>query len=139
MSVIILSNKKLSYKWLRFAVTGIEALDQQHQDLLDQMNRLKEMLSAGAEHDDVGNKLQELREMFMRHFDDEARRMTACGYPDFTAHHEAHQIFLEGSLLKTITDIQGQEGYDLAALIDWEANHISRFDRPMVEFLLAHS
>ncbi|MBF0271742.1 MAG: hemerythrin domain-containing protein [Magnetococcales bacterium] len=138
MPVMILSHKKLSYKWLRFAVTGIEALDQQHQGLLDRMNALKEILTHGADPGETQARLLELRTLFEQHFADEDQRMMAWGFPGFAAHFKAHQAFLEGPLLQTITDVQGQEGYDLGALIDWEAGHISRFDRPMAEYLLAN-
>ncbi|MBF0214464.1 MAG: hemerythrin domain-containing protein [Magnetococcales bacterium] len=135
MSVVILSHKKLSYRWLRFAVTGIEELDRQHQELLDRMNELKAILTTGAQQETIHQKLLELRQAFEDHFADEDQRMSSSGYGEMAAHVKAHRAFLEGPLLKTITDSEGQVGYDLGALIDWEASHISRFDRPLAEFL----
>ncbi|MBF0341704.1 MAG: hemerythrin domain-containing protein [Magnetococcales bacterium] len=140
MAIIILAqNKKLSYKWLRFAQTGIEILDAQHQELLDHMNQIKEMLEQGVEPEMLGKKLAALRGWFGQHFEYEDQRMLARGYAGFSAHFDAHQAFMEGPLLKTVTDPQGQEGYDINALIDWEANHISRMDRPMAEYLLSRA
>ncbi|NGZ07379.1 MAG: hemerythrin family protein [Magnetococcales bacterium] len=138
MAVIILSSKKLSYKWLRFPVTGIVELDQQHQELLDRMNTLRDYLTRGqAAPEEVQERLHALHTLFSNHFEEENQRMQAHDYPGFTTHFEAHQAFLNGPILHTITDPHGQEGYDLGALVEWEASHISRFDRPMAEFLLA--
>ncbi|MEO5346891.1 MAG: hemerythrin family protein [Magnetococcus sp. YQC-9] len=137
MAVVILAhNKKLSFKWLRFPVIGIEALDQAHQELLDQLNVFKALLSEGCDPAIAEERLHNLRTWFGHHFADEDRRMLMSGFPDAAAHLAAHQKLITGLLLSTSFDTDGQEGFDLDALITWEAQHINRFDRPMAEYLL---
>ncbi|MBF0164240.1 MAG: hypothetical protein HQM01_07050 [Magnetococcales bacterium] len=137
MAVVILAhNKKLSFKWLRFPVTGIEALDQAHQALLDQLNDLKALLTNGCDPAIVAERLRVLHHWFDQHFEAENRQMLASGHADAAAHVAAHQALLEGPLFSTTFASDGQEGFDIDALFTWEAQHINRFDRPLAEFLL---
>ncbi|MBF0417290.1 MAG: hemerythrin domain-containing protein [Magnetococcales bacterium] len=138
MAVVIRANhKKLSFKWLRFPLTGIEALDHEHQVLLASLNVLKDLLAEGCDPRIVEERLRNLGSWFDRHFRDEEQRMGLSAYPEAEAHVEAHRQFLVGGLLQTTLDAEGQEGFDIDALFTWEAQHINQFDRPMAEFIHA--
>ncbi|MBF0127141.1 MAG: hemerythrin family protein [Magnetococcales bacterium] len=133
-------NKKPSHRWLRYPVTGIEAFDQHHQELLERMNALNEIMAKGGAGETALPLLNTLQTRFAVHFQDEEQRMLARGYGRFSSHAEDHQQFLAGPLAQVITQIgSGQTGCDLNTLIQWQASHISHYDRPMAAFLLAYS
>ncbi|GAB0058777.1 Bacteriohemerythrin [Candidatus Magnetaquicoccaceae bacterium FCR-1] len=137
MAVVILAhNKKLTFKWLRFPVTGIEGLDRQHQELLDQLNDLKGLLTEGCDPTIVAERLRGLHGWFDRHFEAENQLMRTRDLSDAAAHIAAHQALLEGPMFQTTFAADGQEGFDIDALFTWEAQHINHFDRPLAEFLL---
>ena len=142
MSVTIISHSgRLSYKWLRLPVIQIPEFDEQHQQLLESMNALKEsQLDTVVE--DFQHRLTALHVLYSLHFQTEEQRMLMRGYGGFSAHADAHQKFLDGPLLTIVQDPGGQNSFNLDALILWEANHILillrntihvTFDREVVE------
>lgn len=140
MAILIISKqKKLTYKWLRFPVTHLGEVDEQHQALLKLMNLIRKSLRNEGELSDFKQNLRELRKHLTQHFEYEEQRMLARGYPDFSPHLEEHEKFLSGALFETIRDTQGQERFDIHAIIHWKAEHITEFDKPMAEYLLTYS
>lgn len=136
MPVIITArSKKLAFRWRRFAVIGIEALDREHQELLERLNELREHGKQGRPTPKT--LLTGLVARFGQHFQEEEMRMLARGYAGFSPHFEAHQSFLEQ--LAAQVENSPPEQVDPDALLQWEAEHIARLDRPMAEFLLARS
>ncbi|MBF0440154.1 MAG: hypothetical protein HQL93_13685 [Magnetococcales bacterium] len=136
---ILSNNKKFSYKWLQFPKTCHEELDQQHQILLDRMNAIKEKQSQETKLATLQLMLAKLQTLFMQHFEYEEQQMLARGYSLFSDHFEEHQKFLTGSWLTLTLDAQGHIHFNLDALIQWNLYHINHFDRPMAEYLLAHT
>lgn len=78
--------------------TGVEKMDEQHQNLFDMLNGLHEAMEEGRAEEKIGDALRELEEYTEYHFGDEEGFMEDCGYADdcsecFFNHQEAHEEF----------------------------------------------
>ena len=91
--------------WKRHYSVGIEAVDHEHRELIDLINRLHEELLAGTSEPAVTAFLGEIFRAISAHFALEERFMREHRYDQLADHKQAHE-----DLLEEIRDIM--EGYE---------------------------
>ena len=128
--------------WSSLADTGIQMLDEQHQELFGVMERLRRMIEVGAARPLVEALLGDLVACTERHFATEETYMSRFGYPDFPQHVSDH-----ASMLASLRELQAryQESQQAMALMvptfleRWLKHHVSDGDLGFVTFLKARN
>ena len=124
---------------------GIEEIDQQHQELLDRMDLLRDYMRRGQSKDAIHDTLKFLESYVVEHFDTEVKYMQRYRYPGILQHKAEHETFLKDftAFKEKFTSLQAQGeittflGLDIVRkLNDWFSNHIATVDKKMGEFLV---
>ncbi len=122
--------------------TGIQIIDEQHQELFRIVDRLRRMILEGADRSHVEALLEDLVACSERHFATEETYMGRFGYPDLTQHVSEHTSMLT-SLHELL--VKFQESHEAMALMvptfmeGWLKHHISDGDFGFVTFLKARN
>jgi hemerythrin len=82
-------------EWKRHYSVGVKAVDHEHRELIDLINRLHEELLAGTSNPAVTAFLGEIFRSISAHFALEERFMREHRYDHFTEHKQAHEQLLE--------------------------------------------
>ena len=128
--------------WSSLADTGIQMLDEQHQELFGVMERLRRMIEVGAARPLVEALLGDLLACSERHFATEETYMSKFAYPDLPQHVSEHAAMLT-SLRELLARFQ--DSHQAMALMvptfmeGWLRHHISDGDFGFVTFLKAHN
>lgn len=80
---------------------GVEAMNAQHQILIEIMNRLHDQFEAGASQSEQKKTLTELGKFTVKHFEEEEKYMASIEYPAIESHKRIH-----AELLQQFTDYQ---------------------------------
>jgi len=120
--------------------TGIEIIDEQHQELFQLVYRLRQLVQAAAERSVVESLLEDLVACTERHFAAEETLMSRYGYPDLEEHAAEH-----ASMLASLQDLLAkfQESHQAMAMLvptfmeGWLRHHISDGDFGFMTFLKA--
>lgn len=122
--------------------TGIQMIDEQHQELFQIVDRLRGSVQSGADRTVVEALLGDLVACSERHFASEETFMGQFGYPDLTQHVSEHATMLT-SLHELLEKFQ--ESHQAMALMvptfmeGWLRHHISDGDFGFVTFLKARN
>lgn len=73
---------------------GVEAMNSEHRDILDAMNRVFDMNEAGRSGAPMMAEISRLGAITTRHFRDEEVFMAKCGFPDLEPHKRIHAKLL---------------------------------------------
>ncbi len=119
--------------------TGVEKIDEQHQELFDRVNRLLEACASAQGAREIEPLMAFLGEYIEEHFAFEEAHMDATSCPAAAANKEAHDGFrLTYAALQK--EVEAQDGVvDTARLLfqlqgtvcDWIVNHILHTDTAM--------
>lgn len=125
--------------WSDGYATGVAEIDAQHQELLQQVDRL--LGSLAGDPLAVGRLLDFLGDYAASHFETEERMMERAGYPGLEQHREAHASFLRAfGRLRFDFDLDGlTEGMSELIggwMVDWLTGHILDLDRTLGRWLL---
>lgn len=120
--------------------TGISAMDAQHAQLIDMINRLYEAMRSGRASDASGQILTELMDYAHTHFSSEEVLLEKMGYPNLAEHKEVHT-----KLLQEVADYQRQyqtgkiNAFSLLNFLkNWLMKHIADHDVAYGEFDRLH-
>jgi hemerythrin len=86
-----MSNNEVYFKWGPKYNVNIEAIDSQHQELVNMLNRLFDAVSMREGNEVIGGILEALRSHTKTHCSLEERLMQQANYPDLDAHRLEHQ------------------------------------------------
>jgi hemerythrin len=123
---------------------GIDEIDDQHQELLDRMELLRDYLRRGQSKYAIRDTLKFLDAFVVEHFATEVRYMNQYQYPDIIAHKAEHETFLKDytafrekfATLEAAGEITTFLGIDIVRkLNEWFSDHISTVDKKMGGFL----
>lgn len=110
--------------------TGLEAIDAQHRELYEALDRLAEALRPGAPATGLDEGLAFLSQHAIRHCQAEETLMKDMGFPDRIVHADQHQ-----DLIRRMRDLQYRRTRGLAVgpevvavLEDWLDHHIRESD-----------
>ena len=81
-------------EWKRHYSVGVKAVDHEHRELIDLINRLHEELLAGTSSPAVTAFLGEIFRSISAHFALEERFMLEHRYDQFAEHKQAHEQLL---------------------------------------------
>lgn len=120
--------------WTPELSVGLEAVDLQHRELFEAVNRLHDAMQAGKGREELGRVLRFLRDYTDRHFGDEEALMASVSYPGSERHRELH-----GEFRRRVADLEAlfQQGASMLSievlhlLRDWLVQHIQGEDRAL--------
>ena len=124
---------------------GIEEIDQQHEELLERMDYLRDAMRRGQSREIIQDTLRFLEKYVVEHFDTEVKYMQRRHYPGILLHKAEHEIFLKDfhafkdkfTALQAKGEITTFLGVDIVRrLNDWFTNHIATVDKKMGDFLM---
>lgn len=131
----------MTFYWTEAMSTGVSEIDGQHQALIQQINRLEEIVKIGStslRQEHILDMLDYLADYAHFHFDDEERQMETFCCEVAEKNKEAHHQFLnmiaqlreelhaEGPSPKLAQDIHEKLG-------EWFINHICTTDHELAE------
>ncbi|MEW8506496.1 MAG: bacteriohemerythrin [Candidatus Thiodiazotropha sp.] len=111
--------------------TNVDLCDTQHKELFDRVNALNDAVT-GKDRIDIGNRLDNLVDFVVRHFETEERLMEERGYNGIDHHRHEHDL-----LVRTCTDIQNKfhagemeiEDATMKYIKNWLDHHIPVIDK----------
>ncbi len=119
-----------SIAWTPELSVGVAAMDEDHQVLMDLLNR-SQLAAARGDESICQVLLEQLQDFSKRHLQREEAVMAACAYPGLDNHRQVHQL-----LFKQIEKMHGQCRKDGLSSIDlvnflnsWWVDHIQGMDR----------
>ncbi|MEW7971998.1 MAG: bacteriohemerythrin [Candidatus Thiodiazotropha endolucinida] len=112
--------------------TSVDLCDSQHKELFDRVNALHDAVTS-RDQIDIGNRLDNLIDFVVRHFETEERLMEERGYSGLDHHRQEHDL-----LIKICTNIQDKfhagemeiEEGTLTYIKEWLDHHIPIIDKP---------
>jgi hemerythrin len=122
--------------------TGIRIIDEQHQELFQIVNRLRQLVLEEADRNGIEVLLEDLVACSERHFASEEAHMAQVGYPDLTQHMAEH-----ASMLASLHELLGrfrESDQAMAMMVPtfmegWLKHHISDGDFGFVSFMKARN
>jgi hemerythrin-like metal-binding protein len=136
-----LSDLARRIKWSNNLALGIPLIDQQHRELINQINELIDAIRTGKGQKKIKTVLIFLEDYVVRHFSDEEALMQEYKYPGYPAHKSLHLKFIEAlkTLKEELRDKQDRGLYLVFRLqtlvMDWFVNHIVKADKQYGIFL----
>lgn len=82
------------FEWTTVLDVGVEAMNDQHQILIDLMNHLYDLVEAGASRGELGKALEELGSYTVEHFANEERYLESISYAGLESHKNIHAELL---------------------------------------------
>jgi hemerythrin len=130
--------------WRDSLAVGVEAIDNQHKELLLRFDSLLTACQGGQGIAELKKLLIFLEEYVLTHFRDEEALQRQHRYPDYEAHLAEHRYFIEQiDALKAETQKEGVSTHHVietnSMLLKWLLNHISKVDTKLGAFLKAAS
>ena len=126
----------MAFHWTESMSTGVSEIDGQHQALIQQINRLEEILKIDSESlrkEHILDMLDYLTDYARIHFDDEERQMEIFRCKVAEENKKAHKQFLE-TIARLREEYQNdgpapQVARDIHNMLgDWFINHICTID-----------
>ena len=124
-------------EWDEKLNVGIEAIDQQHRQIVDYINQLHDAYYGIQSPKKIGKAIDNLVDHALYHFNFEEHLQEVSGYPFLKAHQRAHDIFA-----KSLTDFQARfrHGEAISKEVDsllatWFFDHLKHDDSDYVEHL----
>ena len=130
----------MGIEWRDSLAVGVEAIDNQHKELLIRFDRLLNACKAGQGVAEL-KKLQVFLEEYVHtHFNDEEALQRQHNFPGYEAHRAEHLYFIEQiNKLRSETEVEGISTHHVietnSMLLKWLLNHISKVDTKLGEFL----
>lgn len=124
--------------WSEALSVEITEIDQQHQRLIDLINKLHDSMKAGQGNAKVGEILSELTAYTRFHFNIEEKYFQQYGYPEHARHKAAHD-----ELTRKVKALEEEHRAGkititievMNFLRDWVSTHILKADKMYAPFL----
>ena len=130
----------MGIEWRNSLSIGVEAIDNQHKQLLTHFNQLLKACEAGKGQEELKKLIGFLDEYVVKHFKDEESIQRLRNYPDYEAHKIEHESFI--ARLKILKQEISTEGVALHHVVEtnnlllkWLLHHISTVDVRLGKFL----
>jgi len=133
----------MAIEWRESLSIGVEAIDNQHKELLLRFDRLLNACRDGKGIDELKGLLDFLSEYVRIHFNDEEEIQRQHHYPGYEDHRKEHASFVVRlNELRQEIDTQGLAIHHVMEtnnlLLKWLINHISVVDKELGKFLLGN-
>ena len=123
-------------KWRKSYETGIDAMDVQHQILIELINILYKVIRKEKSSEVINEVLSEMTKYAENHLLKEEAFLATNGYPDLDNHMDIHQGYLDK--MKTLmaeSKKENQATNIYLFLRQWWMGHIVAVDKKYGEFL----
>ncbi|MCW8982584.1 MAG: bacteriohemerythrin, partial [Gammaproteobacteria bacterium] len=113
-------------EWSDKVSTGIEPVDQDHQILVQIMNRCINAVAEQAQDDELATIIEELLDYTSYHFRREEVIMAACDFPGLARHQQGHRTMLDG-LIQQINEFNAGRLSAVSLLLflrSWFSSHV---------------
>jgi hemerythrin len=130
----------LSMIWRDSFAIGVPAIDRQHKELCDHVDKLQEACTQGKGAEEVKKMLDFLAEYTVKHFAEEEAFQQKIKYPKYVQHKAMHDEFLA-----QVTKLKKEAtagGVNIALVIkinkivsDWLVNHIRGVDSDLKNYI----
>ena len=122
------------FTWKSTFELGLPAIDEEHRNFFEIMNRCARAAAEGASQATVDRLVQELVTYAEHHFQNEEAALDRLGYPELAEQRREHQHFAQGLQL-----LRAQEAPSLLAALmmarDWLLQHVLGTDRRYVAWI----
>lgn len=126
-------------EWTKQLGTGVPAMDDEHQRLIEQYNRMVEALLVDNDVDALQERFAAMTADVRAHFAEEERLMIEVGYSGYLDHRAEHEKLLRDSEDFLWSIRRRFEANECAALVKfvkyWLVGHIERADKQFGRFL----
>ncbi|MDH3354352.1 MAG: bacteriohemerythrin [Chromatiales bacterium] len=130
-----MDTKKIT--WSDDFSVGVTALDDQHKNLIEIINKLAVASQSSVDSEAVSDVLAEMHEYTKSHLDFEEQLLETHGYPDLEHHKAEHSEFM-GNIgefsIAVMNHHQNAPENILKYLYEWFGNHILIEDKKYVPF-----
>jgi hemerythrin-like metal-binding protein len=129
-------------KWSQSFLTGDERIDAQHRELFSVINALHDGIAQQRNAGTVENIVRALEKYVAEHLATEAELMERAGYPGAPEHLSLHREIEEKakSLIEQYRSGNLLLGIKVAQFLGQRlTEHVVRADKPMVDWVRAHS
>lgn len=130
----------MALEWTDKISVGVTEIDDQHKELFRRTNSLMETCKSGKSHEEVIEAMQFLESYVQQHLSDEEELQKKYDYPEYNAHKEQHDIFLDKvAEIKAEVDQKGATLVNILKttnlFVTWVSRHISQEDKRLGEYL----
>lgn len=130
----------MSVKWGESFATGVDEIDQQHQELFAKLEEMLQAVEQGAGHTVLPDLFTFLDTYTREHFAAEESLQRKFNYPHIAVHCEEHKKFISNlERLKARVAIIGSCESDVKlirdTLVNWLITHICSTDRHFGDFV----
>lgn len=128
------------FEWTQDLSVGIDAIDNQHKELIKRMDNLLEGINQDKGKQELYMMLKFMEDYGRIHFALEERLMLQHDYPGYKAHKSAHTKFIDtvGGLKNEFESVGAGLSLVLrvqSKTIDWLADHIAMVDKRLGSYL----
>lgn len=124
------------FDWTKELELGVPAMDAEHRQLVDKMNKVFDLDQQQAGKVRVGAAMQDLGAFVKKHFADEEAHMQQIAFPDLKRHQAIHADLLK-RFGEHVASFDSGDGRVAPAvfrfLVSWLASHIKGIDRKYAE------
>ena len=130
--------------WEENMKVGVPVIDEQHEELFLQFEKLSKAVIEGGGSEGIGKLLSYLKEYAVSHFTNEENLMALYKYPGIEEQRKQHAIFkgyvntLEEMLMKAVPTREIAIKID-ATLVRYFINHVRNLDAKMADFIKLHT
>jgi hemerythrin len=119
---------------------GVKAVDDQHKELIQKVNELRDAMKVGQGKGKMESLLKFLGQYAVNHFAMEERLMTLHRYPKYAEHKKIHEDFKAdfGKLAQELSSATAASLLSIQVerrLSDWLVQHIKVTDREAGQYL----
>jgi len=134
----------MNIHWEESMKIGVPAIDEQHEELVLQFERLSKAVIEGGGVEGIGQLLSYLKQYAVSHFTDEENLMVLYKYPGLEEQHKQHEIFKENIDMLTDMLIRNVPNREIAIKIDatlirYFINHVRNLDAKIADFMQSRS
>ncbi len=124
----------MGFTWTKSLMTGIKAVDDEHQALIEQVEKLYEAMSSGQGNKRVKEILDFIERYTKEHFQHEEKLYEKYAYPDLKRHKEIHRKFIaDFEPLKEMALSHSEDKTNAIKInkvaMNWLMNHIGKEDK----------
>jgi hemerythrin len=132
----------MGIQWRDSLAIGVDAIDNQHKELLLRFDRLLAACNAGQGIEELKKLMGFLEEYVHTHFNDEEALQLLHRYPEYETHRAEHIYFIDKiKKLRAETQEEGISTHHVIEtnnmLLKWLLNHISKVDTKLGAFIKA--
>lgn len=122
-------------------ITGIPEIDEQHEELIDKLSELNNMLVSGVNYNDLRVFLDYLENYAALHFINEENYMEEYKYNEIEEHKEQHKEFYRyynsfKNLIKENAEIDIILNELHTGMLKWLETHLREYDSKLASFFI---